>query len=196
MRTWRRASFAAAARGRSLTRASLTRRRRRRTGAARRDPEMHQTKKGKRAHAGSGRYAGSGLAHSLTTTAANASDRAGGSVCCMALRRRRGATQATRGWRSVPSTLDGGVEWRMATLKPVAALRLLGEGVAEEAARERARRRCGREVEHPLPVREAALRLRQRCALPGRGKEQAAHRVAVSISLFSDLLIAGRYATG
>ena len=73
-----------------------------------RDPEMHQTKKGKQWYFGMkahiGVDAGSGLAHSLTTTAANASDVTQRERCCMALRRRRGATQATRGWRSVPST--------------------------------------------------------------------------------------------
>ena len=50
-----------------------------------RDPEMHQTKKGKQWYFGMkahiGVDAGSGLAHSLTTTAANASRRdAGGSA--------------------------------------------------------------------------------------------------------------------
>ena len=55
--------------------------------------------------------AGSGLAHSLTTTAANASDvTQAGALLHGAL----GATQATRGWRSVPSTgtaVSSGV-WR------------------------------------------------------------------------------------
>ena len=69
---------------------------------------MHQTKKGKQWYFGMkahiGVDAGSGLAHSLTTTAANACDVTQAGALLMALRRRRGATQATRGWRSVPST--------------------------------------------------------------------------------------------
>ena len=86
-----------------------------------------------------------------------------------------------------PEHRDGGVEWRVA-MKP-GRRRLLGEGVAEEAAEKR-KASVRAKVE---PVRrEAALRLRQG-ALPGRGKEQAAHRVAAGVS---NLLIAGRYATG
>ena len=95
----------------------------------------------------------------------------------MAVRRRRGATQATRGWRSVPSTgtaVSSGV-WAM---KP-GRRRLLGEGVAEEAAEKR-KGSVRAKVEHPVPVREAALRLRQG-ALPGRGEEQAAHRLAAGV---------------
>ena len=102
-----------------------------------RDPEMHQTKKGKQWYFGMkahiGVDAGSGLAHSLTTTAANASDVTRRERCCMALRRRRGATQATREWRSVPST---GTAVSSGAMKP-GRRRLLGEGVAEEAAEKR-----------------------------------------------------------
>ena len=80
-----------------------------------RDPEMHQTKKGKQWYFGMkahiGVDAGSGLAHSLTTTAANASDVTQTGAL---LHGADGATQATRGWRSVPSTgtaVSSGV-WR------------------------------------------------------------------------------------
>ena len=52
----------------------------------------------------------------------------------MALRRRRGATQA-QGVEKRPEHRDGGVEWRVA-MKP-GRRRLLGEGVAEEAAEKR-----------------------------------------------------------
>ena len=67
----------------------------------------------------------------------------------MALRRRRGATQATRGWRSVPSTgtaVSSGV-WRR-RVKP-GRRRLLGEGVAEEAAEKR-KASMRAKVEHPF----------------------------------------------
>ena len=95
----------------------------------------------------------------------------------MALRRRRGATQATREWRSVPSTGDGGVEWRVA-MKP-GRRRLLGEGVAEEAAEKR-KATVRAKVEHPfLYVKRhfgyAKVRYR------GVAKEQAAHRVAAGV---------------
>ena len=72
---------------------------------------MHQTKKGKQWYFGMkahiGVDAGSGLAHSLTTTAANASDVRRRERCCMALRRRRGATQATQGVEKRPEHRDG-----------------------------------------------------------------------------------------
>ena len=112
MRTWRRRP--GCARGRSLSEhhrpPSSTKNRRR--------ARVHQTKKGKQWYFGMkahiGVDAGSGLAHSLTTTAANASDVTQAGALLHALRRRRGATQATREWRSVPSTgtaVSSGV-WR------------------------------------------------------------------------------------
>ena len=79
---------------------------------------MHQTKKGKQWYFGMkahiGVDAGSGLAHSLTTTAANASDvNAGGSLLHGAETTAWGDA-GYRGWRSVPSTgtaVSSGV-WR------------------------------------------------------------------------------------
>ena len=92
----------------------------------------------------------------------------------MALRRRRGATQATRGWRSAPSTGTARVEWRVA-MKP-GRRRLLGEGVAEEAAEKR-KASVRAKVEHPFLYVKRHFGYAQG-ALPGRGEEQAAHRVA------------------
>ena len=112
MRTWRRAAIGWTIVDASIIDAPSSTKNRRRA----RDPEMHQTKKGKQWYFGMkahiGVDAGSGLAHSLTT--ANASDVTQAGARCMALRRRRGATQATREWRSVPSTgtaVSSGV-WR------------------------------------------------------------------------------------
>ena len=84
----------------------------------------------------------------------------------MALRRRRGATQATRGWRSVPNTGPG-------------RRRLLAEGGAEEAAETR-KASVRAKVEHPfLYVKRyfgyAKVRYR------GVGEEHAAHRRAARV---------------
>ena len=121
--------------------------------------------------------AGSGLAHSLTTTAANASDvtQAGALL--------HGAE--TTAWGDAlpgsamkrPEHRDGGVEWRVA-MKP-GRRRLLGEGVAEEAAEKR-KASVRAKVEHPFLYVKRHFGYRQG-ALPGRGKEQAAHRVAAGV---------------
>ena len=69
---------------------------------------------------------------------------------------------------------DGGVEWRVA-MKP-GRRRLLGEGVAEEAPRKASVRA---KVEHPfLYVKRHFGYAKVR---PGRGKEQAAHRVVAGV---------------
>ena len=107
----------------------------------------------------------------------------------MALRRRRGATQATREWRSVPSTgtavSSGGV-----AMKP-GRRRLLGEGVAEEAAEKR-KASVRAKVEHPfLYVKRHFGYAKVRY----RGVAKNRQRIALLLG-FSNLLIAGRYATG
>ena len=146
-----------------------------------RDPEMHRTKKGKQWYFGMkahiGVDAGSGLAHSLTTTAANASDVTQAGALLHGAETTAWGDAGYQGVEKRPEHRDGGVEWRVA-MKP-GRRRLLGEGVAEEAAEKR-KASVRAKVEHPFPVREAALRLRQG-ALPGRGEEQAAHRVAAGV---------------
>ena len=146
-----------------------------------RDPEMHQTKKGKQWYFGMkahiGVDAGSGLAHSLTTTAANASDVTQAGTLLHGAETTAWGDAGYQGVEKRPEHRDGGVEWRVA-MKP-GRRRLLGEG---------RRRRGGREAQGvgageggaSVPVREAALRLRQG-ALPGRGEEQAAHRLAAGV---------------
>ena len=68
--------------------------------------------------------------------------------------------------------------------------RLLGEGVAEEAAEKR-KASVRAKVEHPfLYVKRHFGYAKVR---PGRGKEQAAHRVAAGVLESAD---PGRYATG
>ena len=153
-----------------------------------RDPEMHQTKKGKQWYFGMkahiGVDAGSGLAHSLATTAANASDVTQASTLLHGAETTAWGDAGYQGVEKRPEHRGGGVEWRVA-MKP-GRRRLLAEGGAEEAAETRKGVGAG-EGGASVPVREAALRLRQG-TLPGRGEEQAAHRLAAGLS---NLLIAG-----
>ena len=70
-----------------------------------RDPEMHQTRKGKQWYFGMkahiGVYAQSGLAHSVETTPANTSRTwRRRTRCCTGARSGCGETRATRGWAS------------------------------------------------------------------------------------------------
>ena len=185
-----------------------TRRRRRRTGAAHgiidapsstknrrraRDPEMHQTKKGKQWYFGMkahiGVDAGSGLAHSLTTTAANASDVTQAGALLHGAETTAWGDAGYQGVEKRPEHRDGGVEWRVA-MKP-GRRRLLGEGVAEEAAEKR-KASVRAKVEHPfLYVKRHFGYAKVRY----RGMAKNRQRIALLLG-FSNLLIAGRYATG
>ena len=107
----------------------------------------------------------SGLAHSLTTTAANASDVTQAGALLHGAETTAWGDAGYRGWRSVPST-----------------------GVAGVAMKPGRRRRGGQDAQGvsageggtSVLVNEVALRLRQG-ALPGVGEEQAAHRVAAGV---------------
>ena len=146
-----------------------------------RDPEMPQTKKGKQWYFGMKAHIGvdavSGLAHSLTTTAANASDVTQAGALLHGAETTAWGDAGYQGVEKRPEHRDGGVEWRVA----------MKAGAAPAAGRGR-RRRGGRGAQGvgageggaSVPVREAALRLRQG-ALPGRGEEQAAHRLAAGV---------------
>ncbi len=149
-----------------------------------RDPEMHQTKKGNQWYFGMKAHIGvdaeSGLAHSLATTAANAADVTQASCCCMVTRRRlgrRGLPGCAR--RTGVATSPG--RW----LKR----RLLDRDGAEAAAE---KRKVGAEVEHPF------LYVKRRFGygkVRYRGLAKNTQRIALLLG-FSNLLIAGRYATG
>ena len=94
-----------------------------------RDPEMHQTKKGKQWYFGMkahiGVDAGSGLAHSLTTTAANASDVTQAGALLHGAETTAWGDAGYQGVEKRPEHRDGGVEWRVA-MKP-GRRRLLGD---------------------------------------------------------------------
>ena len=88
-----------------------------------------------------------------------------------------------------PEHRDGGVEWRVA-MKP-GRRRLLSEGVAEEAAEKR-KGSVRAKVEHPfLYVKRHFGYAKVRY----RGVAKNRQRIALLLG-FSNLLIAGRYATG
>ena len=166
-----------------------------------RDPEMHQTKKGKQWYFGMkahiGVDAGSGLAHSLTTTAANASDVTQAGALLHGAETTAWGDAGYQGVEKRPEHRDGGVEWRVgdegrggAGCWAMRARRLLGEGAEEAAEKRKASVRA--KVEHPfLYVKRHFGYAKVRY----RGVAKNRQRIALLLG-FSNLLIAGRYATG
>ena len=116
-----------------------------------RDPELHQAKKGKQWHFGTKAHIGvaseSGLAHSMATPAANASD------VTQAHRLLHGGEESVRGdagYRSVGKRLEtrgAGVDWRMA-MRPGLRRHLEADGNLEAVERRKASIRA--KVEHPF----------------------------------------------
>ena len=150
-----------------------------------RDPEMHQTKKGKQSGSTSGWTPG--RVWRIDDGGQRKRRDAGGSA----------AGAETTAWGDAgyqgvekrPEHRDGGVEWRVA-MKP-GRRRLLGEGVAEEAAEKR-KASVRAKVEHPfLYVKRHFGYAKVRY----RGVAKNRQRIALLLG-FSNLLIAGRYATG
>ena len=158
-----------------------------------RDPEMHQTKKGNQWYFGMKAHIGvdaeSGLAHSLATTAANASDvtRAG-----ELLHGGEEEVWGDAGYQGVgkrPENRDAGVDWHVA-MKPGKRRLLDKEGAAEAAEKRKASVRA--KVEHPfLYVKRHFGYAKVRY----RGLAKNTQRIALLLG-FSNLLIAGRYASG
>ena len=158
-----------------------------------RDPEMHQTRKGKQWYFGMkahiGVDAGSGLAHSLTTTAANASDVTQAGALLHGAETTAWGDAGYQGVEKRAEHRDGGVEWRVA-MKP-GRRRLLAEGGAEAAAEKR-KASVRAKVEHPfLYVKRHFGYAKVRY----RGVAKNRQRIALLLG-FSNLLIAGRQATG
>ena len=161
-----------------------------RTGA--RDPEMRQTKKGNQWHFGMkvhiGVDAASGLAHSLETTPANASD----VVTALALlhggEERVWGDAAYQGVGKREENRDAAADWQVA-MKPGRRRRLDKEGPEEAAERRKTSVRA--KVEHPfLYVKRHFGYAKVRY----RGLAKNTQCIAVLLG-FSNLLIAGRYAT-
>ena len=157
-----------------------------------RDPEMHQTRKGKQWYFGMkahiGVDAGSGLAHSVVTTAANASDVTQAGALLHGAETTAWGDAGYQGVEKRPEHRDGGVEWHVA-MKP-GRRRLLAEGGAAAAA-ERRKASVRAKVEHPfLYVKRHFGYAKVRY----RGLAKNRQRIALLLG-FSNLLIAGRYAT-
>ena len=153
-----------------------------------RDPERHQTKKGKPWYFGRKAHIGvdseSGLTHALATTAANGADV---SHAHWALHGGESEVWGDAGYQGVGKRAEHRereVAWHVA-MRP-GKRRLLDKAGAEEAAEKRkasvrakpAPAKAGGGA--PVPVCEASLRLRQG-ALSGSGEEYAAHRDAAGL---------------
>ena len=161
--------------------------------AGERDPEMHQTKKGKQWYFGMKAHIGvdaqSGLAHSLATTPANVSDVA---TARAVLRGGEAEAWGDAGYQGVgkrPEHADTGVEWHVA-MKPGKRRLLDKEGAAEAAEKRKASRRA--KVEHPFLYVKRHFGYGK---VRYRGLAKNTQRIAMLLG-FTNLLIAGRYATG
>ena len=160
-----------------------------RTGA--RDPEMRQTKKGNQWSFGMKAHIGvdaqSGLAHRLETTPANASDVATAHALLHGGEERVWGDAGYQGVGTREENRDAAVEWEVA-MKPGQRRLLDKEG---PAAAERRKASVRAKVEHPfLYVKRHFGYAKVRY----RGLAKNTQRIAVLLG-FSNLLIAGRYAT-
>ena len=131
----------------------------------------------------------SGLAHGLATTAANASDVTQAGALLHGAETTVWGDAGHQGVEKRPEHRDGGVEWRVA--KRPGRRRLLA-GSSAEAAAERRKASERAKVEHPfLYVKRHFGYAKVRY----RGVAKNRQRIALLLG-FSNLLIAGRYATG
>ena len=152
-----------------------------------RDPEMHQTKKGNQWYFGMKAHIGvdaeSGLAHSLATTAANAADV---TQACVLLHGDETEAWGDAGYQGVdkrPENRGCDVAWQVAMAKRCSI------GTAPRRRPRSARHRS--KVEHPFLVKRRFGYGKVRY----RGLAKNTQRIALLLG-FSNLLIAGRYATG
>ncbi len=157
-----------------------------------RDPEMRQTKKGNQWYFGMkahiGVDAGSGLAHSLETTPANTSDVATAHTLLHGGEDRVWGDAGYQGVGKREENRDAPVDWEVA-MKAGKRRRLDKEG--PEAAAEKRKASVRAKVEHPfLYVKRHFGYAKVRY----RGLAKNTQRIALLLG-FSNLLIAGRYAT-
>ncbi len=157
-----------------------------------RDPEMHQTKKGNQWYFGMKAHIGvdaaSGLAHSLETTAANVSDVATAHALLHGGEERVWGDAGYQGVGRRAENRGVVVDWQIAMKR--GKRRQLDKAGAQEAA-ERRKGSVRAKVEHPfLYVKRHFGYAKVRY----RGLAKNRQRIAVLLG-FSNLLIAGRYAT-
>ena len=146
--------------------------------AGKRDPEMRQTKKGNEWHFGMkvhiGADAETGVVHSVRTTPANVHDV---TEAHRLLHGGENRVWGDAGYQGVDKRLENrelDVDWQVA-MRPGRRRQL--EPGSYEALMEKRKASTRAKVEHPVPVREAALWIRQG-ALPRVGKEHATPDVA------------------
>ena len=158
-----------------------------------RDPEMRQTKKGNQWYFGMKAHIGvdseSGLAHSLETTAANASDVTRAHKLLHGGERRVWGDSGYRGVGGREEHRGRAVAWRVA-MRPGERRPLHPDGLV--AGRERRKASMRAKVEHPfLYVKRHFGYGKARY----RGLAKNTQRIALLLG-FANLLIAGRCATG
>ena len=158
-----------------------------------RDPEMHQAKKGNQWHFGMKAHIGvdaeTGLAHSLETTPANGSDVATAHAVLHGGEEEAWGDAGYQGVGKRAENKDAAVDWRTA-MKPGRRRQLDKSGPEEAAEKHKASIRA--KVEHPfLYVKRHFGYAKVRY----RGLAKNTQRIALLLG-FSNLLIAGRYATG
>ena len=156
-----------------------------------RDPEMHQTRKGKQWYFGMKAHIGvdaeSGLAHSVETTPANTSDVVSAHALLHGGEERVWGDAGYQGVGKREENRDAAVDWEVA-MKPGKRRLLDKEGPQEQAERRKASVRA--KVEHPfLYVKRHFGYAKVRY----RGLAKNTQRIAMLLG-FSNLLIAGRYA--
>ena len=158
-----------------------------------RDPEMHQTRKGNQWYFGMKAHIGvdaeTGLAHSLATTPANVSDVA---TAHAVLHGGEETVWGDAGYQGVgkrEENKDRDVDWETA-MKPGRRRRLDKSGPEEAAEKRKASVRA--KVEHPF--RYVKLQFGY-AKVRYRGLAKNRQRIVLLLG-FSNLLIAGRYATG
>ena len=159
-----------------------------RTG--KRDPQMHQTKKGNQWYFGMKAHIGvdadSGLAHSLETTPANTSDVATAHALLHGSEERVWGDAGYQGVGKREENRDAAVDWEVA-MKAGKRQQLDKSGAEEAAEKRKASVRA--KVEHPfLYVKRHFGYAKVRY----RGLAKNTQRIAVLLG-FSNLLIAGRY---
>jgi IS5 family transposase len=156
-----------------------------------RDPEMHQTKKGNEWHFGMKMHIGVdesyGIAHSLTTTAANVHDI---TETARLLHGEEESVWADAGYQGVQKRAeheDRDVDWQIA-MRPGKRRQLTPRSVAGRAEKAKARVRA--KVEHPFRY---VKRMFGYDKVRYRGLAKNEQRISVLLG-FTNLLIAQRYA--